>query len=180
MSNKLFKTLILTLISIIIIPDVSDTFAKDNEKLDIDFVGTTLDGEKFYGKSLLGKIVLLDFFAIWCAPCIDAFPVLNRLNTDLKDSNLIVFSIAMYSGTIEDIKGITDAHNLNFTMVMGDDDEIAIRYRIIGFPTYALIDPDGKIRKRYVGDRRDFYDIVSADVMDINREYGRLGAIDEE
>ena len=156
MSKKLFETLIITLISIIIIPVPSDTFAKEKDKLDIDFVGTTFDGKKYYGKSLLGKTVLIDFFAIWCGPCIDAFPVLNRLNADLQD-----------------IMEIIGEYNLNFPMVMGDDDEIAVRYRIIGFPTYLLIDPDGKIRKRYVGDRKDFYDIVSADVKAINSEYRR-------
>ena len=173
MSKKLFETLIITLISIIIIPVPSDTFAKEKDKLDIDFVGTTFDGEKYYGKSLLGKTVLIDFFAIWCGPCIDAFPVLNRLNDDLKESNFEVVSIAIYSGTVQDIMEIIGEYNLNFTMVIGDDDEIAIRYRIIGFPTYVLIDPDGKIRKRYVGDRKDFYDIISADVKAINSEYRR-------
>jgi len=176
MNKKLLKTLLATLITILILPDIGDTFAieksaKNDEKLDIDFVGTTLDGEKFYGKTLLGKTVLLDFFAVWCGPCIDAFPVLNKLNTDLQDSNFEVVSIAIYSGTIEDIKEIIGEHKLNFTMVIGNDDEIAIRYRVIGFPTYVLVAPDGKIRKRYVGQRKDFYDIVNADVNAINSEY---------
>ena len=180
MNNKLLITLISALITIMILVDMPITFAKDDKNLDIDFVGTTLDGEKYFGKNLLGKTVLIDFFAIWCGPCIDAFPVLNRLNTDLKESNFEVVSIALYSGTVEDVMGIVGKHELEFIMVMGDDDKIANKYRVIGFPTYVLIGPDGYVRKRYVGARRDFYDVVSADVEAINNEFRTLGVFDEK
>jgi len=180
LNKKLLKSVLLSIIALLILADTPVLLAKENDKLDIDFVGTTFDGEKYLGKNLLGKIILLDFFAIWCGPCIDAFPVLNRLNTDLNDNNFEVVSIALYSGTVEDVMGVIGEHNLNFTMVIGDGDEIANKYRVIGYPTYALIGPEGKIRKKYVGARKDFYDAVSTDVKAINSELTSLGEIDEK
>ena len=146
-----------------IIPIVAD-------KVDIDFTATTLNAETFHGRSLLGKTVLIDFFAIWCGPCLEAFPVLNKLNEDLKKENFEVVGVAIYSGTIEDVKDILSNHDPLYNIYIGNDDEIVRKYGVIGFPTYMLFSPEGKIVKKYVGSREDFYETVAKDVRDLRNK----------
>ena len=139
----------------------------DADELDIDFTATTLNAEIFHGRSLLGKTVLIDFFAIWCAPCLEAFPVLNKLNEDLKKENFEMIGVAIYSGTIADVKEVLSNHAPRYNIYIGDDDEIVGKYGVIGFPTYVLFSPEGKIVKKYVGSRKDFYETVVQDVRDL-------------
>ncbi len=146
-----------------IIPIVAD-------KVGIDFTATTLNAETFHGGSLLGETVLIDFFAIWCAPCLEAFPVLNKLNEDLKIENFVVIGVAIYSGTIEDVEDVLSNHDPLYNIYIGDDDEIVRKYGVIGFPTYVLFNPEGKIVKKYVGSRKDFYETVVKDVQDIKNK----------
>ena len=87
--------------------------AENREKLEIDFVATDLSGNEFDGLTLLGKTVLLDFWAVWCAPCIAAFPELNRLEAELKESNFEIVGIALYSGNSDDIKETLNKHIIN-------------------------------------------------------------------
>ena len=148
---------------------------EDTEKLPIEFIGTDLSGVIFKGASLKGKTVLLDFWAVWCGPCITAFPELNRMNTELKSENFEVIGMTLYSGTGEDIEVITDVHSPNFKILLLDNDEIAIRYNVIGFPTYYLIEPNGKIYKKYVG--KIFFDKIKSDVEEINSKYNDIAEL---
>jgi len=54
--------------------------APAEEASPLDFTATALDGSQFSGRSIEGKAVLLDFWGSWCAPCIHAFPTLQRLH----------------------------------------------------------------------------------------------------
>lgn len=145
--------------------------AENREKLAIDFVATDLLGNEFEGLTLLGKTVLLDFWAVWCAPCIAAFPELNRLEAELKESNFEIVGIALYSGNSDDIKETLDKHVINYRILMGDNDEMSQRYGVIGFPTYFLITPKGAIFKKYVGELPGLFDRIRKDVEKINKKY---------
>jgi thiol-disulfide isomerase/thioredoxin len=129
----------------------------------IDFVATDLNGKPFYGRSLEGKIVLLDFWAVWCPPCLKAIPVLGKLHRDLGGEDFQVLGIAVYSGTREDVSGLVREHHIEYPMVVGDDD-IVEDFGVIGYPTYFVIDPEGAVYKKYVGELEDLYDRVARDV----------------
>jgi len=130
---------------------------------DIDFRATTLTGTPFHGSELAGKIVLLDFWAVWCPPCLKAIPTLSRLQRDLESSGFQVLGVASYSGSPEDVAAFVKEHDVHYPMVVGDDDLVE-RFDVIGYPTYFLIDTEGRIAKKYVGELDDLYDIVAADV----------------
>ena len=62
------------------------------------FTVTRLDGGSFDAGELAGRAVLIDFWAVWCAPCIAAFPQLSRLHDDFGGSDFQVLGVAVYSG----------------------------------------------------------------------------------
>ncbi|MFQ5628448.1 MAG: TlpA disulfide reductase family protein [bacterium] len=142
---------------------------KNTARLDIDFTATDLDGKPFDAKSLHGKIVLLDFWAVWCAPCIAAFPTLNRLHKDFKDQNFEVVGIAVYSGKPASVRKFLKKHDLQYQVVVGDAD-LSGRFNVIGFPTYFLIGPKGRIVKKYVGEVKDLYRDVKADILKLTNK----------
>ncbi|MFQ5605692.1 MAG: TlpA disulfide reductase family protein [bacterium] len=138
-------------------------------RLAIDFTAMGLDGQPFDGGSLLGKTVLLDFWAVWCAPCVAAFPTLNRLQRDLANENFAVVGLAAYSGTPEDVHKFLKKHKLIYTIVVADE-TLVQRFEVIGYPTYLLIDSDGKMYKKYVGEVKNLYSQINADVLQVSKK----------
>lgn len=122
-----------------------------------------LDGKPFDGSALEGKIVLLDFWAVWCGPCLTAFPDLIRLNREYRDSNFEVIGIAAYSGTTDDVRAVVDRYGVDYTIIMGEADLIA-KFRVVGMPTYFLMGPDGAVAGKYVGEMDDIFGRIASDI----------------
>ena len=133
------------------------------EKLAIDFEATTLEGRVFDGSRLKGDVVLLDFWAVWCAPCITAMPILSRLDRDLAERGFDVVGIAVYSGEPEDVAQFIEDKETTYTVVVGDED-LTERFEVIGFPTYFLLDVDGSIYKMYVGEMKNMKEELEQDI----------------
>jgi len=133
------------------------------EKLAIDFEATTLEGRVFDGSRLKGHVVLLDFWAVWCPPCIAAMPTLSRLDHDLGERGFDVVGIAVYSGSPEDVAEFIEDKEATYTVVVGDED-LTERFEVIGFPTYFLLDVDGSIYKMYVGEMKNMKEELEQDI----------------
>ena len=144
---------------------------QNGEPSAIDFQAADLDGGSFDGLDLKGNIVLLDFWAVWCKPCLDAFPKLYELKADLADEDFQIVSIASYSGTAGDVKQFLQEYPTNYITVVGDED-LVYRYGVIGYPTYFLIDPLGDIYQKYVGDLPGLTDRIKSDVEGLEEKFG--------
>ncbi|MEE9167591.1 MAG: TlpA disulfide reductase family protein [Candidatus Neomarinimicrobiota bacterium] len=143
------------------------TIPRGQEDLSVDNVeATDLKGKAFRGTALRGKVVLADFWASWCTPCVKAFPVLKQVNADYKDQGFQVLGIAVYSGTIEDVEKVVDKHGLDYTVVIGDEDLIET-FGVIGVPTYFLFGRDGHLARKYVGQSKDFHERVQAHIREL-------------
>ena len=135
----------------------------DSVRFAIDFDAVDLQGKPFKGLSLKGKIVFLDFWAVWCGPCIEAFPKMKKLNSDFKANEFEVVGVAVYSGTVEDVKQVVEKYELDYRIVVGDEDLVE-RFGVIGVPTYVLIGPGGHIYKKYVGAVKGFHEELEEDI----------------
>ena len=135
--------------------------------------GIDLDGNQFHGSSLEGKIVLLDFWAVWCGPCLAAFPALKRLSQDFNDRNFEVIGIASYSGTSADVQEVVEQYNVRYTIILGEISLIK-KFGVIGLPTYFLMGPDGMVARKYVGEVKDLYERITADIGEIINGAGPL------
>jgi len=117
-----------------------------------EFEANDLKGEPFSLNDLKGKIVYMDIWATWCAPCLEEFKHSKKIIDHYKDDGQVVFLYVSVDDDIERWKDFvakgkapSGIHVNNNTKVY--DRSIYNLYRISGIPHYVLIDQEGKIKK---------------------------------
>jgi thiol-disulfide isomerase/thioredoxin len=110
-----------------------------------DFDGKAIESDK-----LKGNVLVLDFWATWCGPCIAEIPALNRLQEKYAAKGLKVIGVTLASGEPKEVRPFISRNKMKYTVLMGDDEQ-AYDFNLIGFPTTYLITKDLKIYRKYVG-----------------------------
>jgi thiol-disulfide isomerase/thioredoxin len=109
-----------------------------------------LDGKDLSSGALKGNILVLDFWATWCGPCISEIPAFNQLQGKFNGKGVKVIGITLASGAPGEVKPFVARHKMEYTVLLGDDDQAA-DYNIMAFPTTYVVGRDGAIFSRYVG-----------------------------
>jgi cytochrome c biogenesis protein CcmG, thiol:disulfide interchange protein DsbE len=100
--------------------------------------------------SYRGKVVLLNFWATWCGPCLVEVPTFNEWQNKYGSNQFQVIGISMDDAAPPVISTINKL-KLNYPVLMGDEHLGAAYGGILGLPVTFLIDRQGKIRARYQG-----------------------------
>ena len=109
-----------------------------------------LDHRKIVLSSYRGKVVLLNFWATWCEPCLTEMPTFVEWQKQYGSGNFQVIGISMDDATPEVIATVSRLQ-LNYPVLMGDEYLGAAYGGVLGLPVTFLIDRDGKIQVRYQG-----------------------------
>ncbi len=133
---------------------VGNTLKKGDEYH--DFEAKDLSGKKYTLSSFKGKYILLDFTETYCGPCILATEDLKKLNDKYADQlQIVTFYVESNQKIVQ--QGL-DRDQPKWPSIWdgkGSDSEIAMKYGINSYPTFVLIDPNGKIVSRFSGFGKD-------------------------
>ena len=113
-----------------------------------DFNARDIEGKNVKLSNYLGKqVVLLDFCATWCEPCVAEFPHLRKMYEANKAKGFIILAIAMDGPeTVANVPAFARRNQLNFPMLTDEDSRIASLYNPKkSAPLSVLIDKSGKI-----------------------------------
>jgi len=114
-----------------------------------DFTLAGIDGREVSLEDLRGKVVVLSFWASWCAPCLVELPILQRVSRKFADRGLVVVAVNL-GEPAEDVKAFLEARKLDLPVVL-DEGSVAESYWVDSLPALILIDRDGVIRGRELG-----------------------------
>ena len=116
------------------------------------------DGNTVRLSDYRGKCVLLDFWGSWCSPCRDSHPHLKEIEAKYRDKGLVVINVASENGAKARetwLKAIEE-DGMTWTQILNNEGkdkcDMVREYAITAFPTKVLIDAEGKIIVRAVGE----------------------------
>ena len=117
-----------------------------------DFELTALNGRSYRLSALRGKVVLINFWSIYCGPCIAEMPDLVRLYQEYQEAGLEILSIAIDDYEVE-VKAFVEERRLPFPVLFDTDNKVGSLYEVNGVPDNLFIDRAGNIRLRHLGRR---------------------------
>jgi len=125
------------------------------ERLDqpaIDFELTTLEGQPLRLSELKGKVVLVNFWATWCPPCVEELPSLQRLYGRLKGEGFELLAVSEDEGA-DEVRAFFKGQLPDFPILMDEGQGVTRSYGTFKFPETWVVDREGRLRALFVGPR---------------------------
>jgi thiol-disulfide isomerase/thioredoxin len=111
---------------------------------------TKLEGGPADTSVLAGKVVVVNFWATWCVPCIKEIPTFNKLDRDFAAKGVSVVGISMDDEDFTRVKPFLKKHPMTYTVGLGND-ALTKPYNLDQLPVTLVFDRSGKQIKRFEG-----------------------------
>ncbi len=108
-----------------------------------------LQGRMWTSAALKGRVVVLNFWATWCAPCKEEMPTLQDLHDSPQPPVVIAVNVKEPKSRVQ---AFLNQRNLSLPVVLDERGDLARQWGVRVYPTTVLIAPDGQARWRVLGD----------------------------
>lgn len=115
-----------------------------------DFTLESLDGTKVALSDYRGNVVVLNFWASWCAPCRAEIPDLEAAYQAYKDEGLVILGINVEESR-QKIDPFVIEFGITYPVLLDEQGQVMNEYRALGLPMSLVLDQEGMIQVRHMG-----------------------------
>lgn len=157
-SSSLMPVALLAIVGLVVLGGVlldrAGYFQRDHRKMAPDVTFYARDGKPVHLTDYRGKVVLLNFWATWCAPCVAEAPSLAALSDELKRTlpDVVILAPALDDSGFKAIDPFVEKLHIETLAVVHDKKKEAFEFGTRKLPETWLISRDGEILERFVGE----------------------------
>jgi thiol-disulfide isomerase/thioredoxin len=141
---------------------VSPLVGKPAPEIDLELLG----GGRFKLTSQKGKIVVLDFWASWCGPCMQTMPLMEEAMQEFDENKVRLVSVKLEEPAGH-VKSVLERHKLNVAVALDIDGVAARRYEANAIPQLVVVDGKGNIARLYVGGGRNVVEQLKTSIAEL-------------
>ena len=116
-----------------------------------DFELTDLNQNRMNLSSMKGSVVFVNFWATWCASCIDEMPAIERMHRTLSANQSFKFVSILYKDDLNRAIRFMQQNGFTFPVYLNQDESAARMFGITGIPETFIIDKRGMLRHKVIG-----------------------------
>jgi len=115
-----------------------------------DFQLMDLEGRRIQLSAYRGKIVVLNFWATWCAPCVEEMPSLNRFQETFAPQGVVVLAVSVDEDE-QALKKFAADYQLKMIIARDPDRRVSAGYQTFKYPETFVLDRQGRLVRKLIG-----------------------------
>lgn len=132
----------------LLVPDISHTSTDYSSAPDFSLLDQ--DGKPIALSALKGEVVLINFWASWCAPCRQEMPLLDTLYKRYKKLGFTLLGVNVEEDS-DKARDLIKVNSVSFPILFDRKNEVSKLYNLVAMPSTVMIDREGKVRFTHAG-----------------------------
>lgn len=147
----------------------SEDRSKEDKPTAPTFTLKDLSGREVSLSDFRGKVVLLDFWATWCPPCLLSIPHLNALHRAYGERGFEILGINLDQGDPDNLSAFVEKMKITYPILIGTS-EVTKQYGVNPIPTGFLVDREGHLRVRIIGFNETIQESMAQEIEKLLKE----------